>query len=103
VKGELARRALISLAWGLVFTVGAYAVMRAVQRMLLESPDPAAIGWSPHAGYFWRAWTVAYAGGMAAFAAFVLARGRTAAAARALAPAIAVAAALLALQSALLP
>ena len=62
-----------------------------------------ALVWSAHAGFFWRVWTVAYLGGIAAFITFVVARGRTAAAARALAPAIAIAAALLALQSAFLP
>ena len=103
MSGDGARRAALAVAWGLVFSVAAYAVLRAVQRVVLGQPDPAAVSWSPHAGYFWRAWTVSFAGGVAAFAAFVLARGRMEAAARALGPAIAVAAGLLALQSALLP
>jgi H+/Cl- antiporter ClcA len=93
----------IALAWGLVVTVGAYAVVRAVQSVVSPDPHPAALVWSAHAGFFWRIWTVAYLGGIAAFVAFVVARGRPGAAARALPPAIAVAAALLALQSALLP
>jgi H+/Cl- antiporter ClcA len=93
----------IALAWGLVVTVGAYAVVRAIQSVVSPDPNPAALVWSAHAGFFWRIWTVAYLGGFAAFVAFVVARGRPGAAARALAPAIAVAAALLLLQSALLP
>ena len=102
-KGDLAVTCAISLAWGLVVSVGAYAVVRAIQRIFGTAPDPAAIAWSVHAGFFWRVWTVTYLGGFAAFIAFLVTRGRPHAAARALAPAIAVAAALLALQSAFLP
>ncbi len=83
--------------------VGAYAIVRAIQSAIGTAPDPAAIGWSIHAGFFWRVWTVVYLGGFAAFVAFLVARARPHAAARALAPAIAVAATLLALQSAFLP
>jgi H+/Cl- antiporter ClcA len=103
VKNETAVTCAISVAWGLVVAVGAYAVVRAIQGIVYPDPDPAALVWSAHAGFFWRVWTVAYLGGVAAFVTFVVARGRTQAAARALAPAIAVAAGLLALQSALLP
>jgi H+/Cl- antiporter ClcA len=102
-KSETAATCAIALAWGLVVTVGAYAVVRVIQSVLSPDPHPAALVWSAHAGFFWRIWTVAYLGGIAAFVAFVVARGRPAAAARALPPAIAVAAALLALQSLLLP
>jgi len=95
--------AAISLGWGLVVAVGAYGVVRAVQFFAFPDPNPATLVWSAHAGFFWRAWTVAYAGGMAAFVALVLARGRVAAAARALAAAVPVAAGLLALQVVLFP
>ena len=103
MKGETGVTCALSAAWGLVVTVGAYAVVRAIQRIVYPDPNPAALVWSAHAGFFWRAWTVAYLGGVAAFVTFLVARGRNRAAARALAPAIAVAAGLLALQSAFLP
>jgi hypothetical protein len=103
VKNETAVTGAIALAWGLVVAVGAYAVVRAIQKVVYPDPNPAALVWSAHAGFFWRVWTVAYLGGVATFVTFVVARGRTTAAARALAPAIAVAAALLVLQSVFLP
>ncbi len=103
MKSERAVTGAISVAWGLVVAVGAYAVVRAIQCVVYPDPNPAALVWSAHAGFFWRVWTVAYLGGVAAFVAFVVARGRTHAAARALAPAIAIAAGLLALQSVFLP
>ena len=102
-KNDTAVTGAIALAWGLVVAVGAYAVVRAIQRGLGTAPDPAAIAWSIHAGFFWRVWTVAYLGGFAAFVAFLVGQRRPLATARALAPAIAVAATLLALQAAFLP
>ena len=93
----------IALGWGLVAAVSAYAVVRMIQFFASADPDPAALVWSAHAGFFWRVWTVSYAGGIVAFVAFVLARGHTAAAAKALVPAIGAAALLAALQSALFP
>jgi H+/Cl- antiporter ClcA len=102
-RSELAITCAIALAWGLVVAVGAYAIVRAVQSVTVAAADPAALTWSIHTGFFWRVWTVVYLGGFAAFVAFIVARGRPQAAARALAPAIAVAASLLALQSAFLP
>jgi hypothetical protein len=95
--------ASLSVAWGLVVAVAAYAIVRAVQFFLYPDPNPATLVWSAHAGFFWRAWTVSFAGGLAAFVASLLVRGRLAGAARALGPAIAASAALLALQSLLLP
>jgi hypothetical protein len=93
----------LALAWGAVVSVAMYAVVRAIQFFLYPDPNPATVVWSAHAGYFWRAWTVAYAGGIAAFAAFVFARRAPERIARALVPALTVAAALLAVQTALLP
>lgn len=93
----------VSLCWGLVVAAAAYAIVRAIQFFLYPDPNPATLVWSAHAGYFWRAWTVAYAGGIAAFVAFVVARNRIEAATAALVTAIGVAAALLALQTALMP
>jgi H+/Cl- antiporter ClcA len=102
-RRELATTATVAIAWGLVVAVGAYAIVRAIQSLLLSDDNPAALVWSPHAGFFWRIWTVVYVGGFAAFVAFVVAQGRRTAAARMLAPAVAIAAALLALQSVFLP
>jgi hypothetical protein len=93
----------ISLAWGLVAAVSAYAVVRGIQFFAYPDADPAALVWSAHAGFFWRVWTASYAGGIVVFVTFVLARGDAATAARALIPAIGAAALLAGLQSALFP
>ena len=103
VKAEPLTTGAVALSWGLVVSVGTYAITRAIQHFVFPEPDPATVMWSAHAGFFWRVWTVAYAGGIAAFVAWIVARARRAAAARALAPAVVVAAALLVLQSAFLP
>ena len=93
----------VSIAWGLAVAVGAYAVVRSLQFVLYAEPNPASVVWSAHAGYFWRVWTVCYAGGIAAFVALLVARQHVERCARALGPAVAVVAALLALQAALVP
>ncbi|MDP9002479.1 MAG: hypothetical protein M3O46_20505 [Myxococcota bacterium] len=93
----------ISVSWGFVVAVGAYAVMRTIQFFLNPDPNPSAVIWSAHAGYFWRAWTVSYAGGIAAFVVLLVARNHPVGSARALLPAMSIAAALLALQGALFP
>jgi hypothetical protein len=59
--------------------------------------------WSAHAGFFWRCWTCAYAGGLAAFVAFVVAQRDPDRAARTLVGAVALAGAILALQTAVFP
>lgn len=93
----------VSLAWGLTVAVGVYASMRAVQVLVQPDPDPAQVAWSIHAGYVWRAWTAAYAGGIAAFVVLPMARARVEPFARALVPALDIVAALLALQVLLFP
>jgi hypothetical protein len=93
----------LALAWGAVVAVAMYAIVRAIQFFVYPDPNPATVVWSAHAGYFWRAWTVAYAGGIGAFAVYVFARRTPERVARALVPALTVAAILLALQTALLP
>lgn len=93
----------ISLSWGFVVAVGTYAVIRTIQFFLNPDPNPSAVVWSAHAGYFWRVWTVSYAGGIAAFVVLLVARKHAVGWARALIPAIGVVAALLALQGALFP
>jgi hypothetical protein len=102
VKRE-ALLAAMSLAWGCVVAVAAYAIVRGIQFFLYPDPNPATLVWSAHAGYFWRAWTCGYAGGIAVFVAYLLARAHTDATARALAPAAGVAALLLALQTLAFP
>jgi hypothetical protein len=93
----------VSLAWGLVVAVGAYAIARSIQFVLDPDPNPAAVVWSAHTGYFWRMWTVCYAGGIAAFVVLPVARRHIEGCARALGPAVGIAATLLALQAALFP
>jgi hypothetical protein len=95
--------AAVAVCWGLVVAVAAYAIVRAIQFFLYPDPNPATLVWSAHAGFFWRCWTCAYAGGIAAFVAFLVTRTRPDRALRALAPAVAVVAALLALQTTILP
>jgi hypothetical protein len=95
--------AAVSLVWGLLVAVGAYAIERAIQSLVSPDPNPRAIVWSAHAGYFWRVLTVTYAGGIAAFVVLLLARQRIEALARGLLPAVGVVAALLALQAVFFP
>jgi hypothetical protein len=95
--------AMVSVAWAIVVAVGAYAGMRVVQVLASPALDPTAISWSIHSGFFWRMLTVEYGGGIAAFVAFLIVRRRCETAASALAPSIAIAGALLALQSVLFP
>jgi hypothetical protein len=92
-----------ALAFGFVAAVAMYAVMRVVQSRLGNAPDPAAVAWSIHEGFFWRALTSLYAGGFVALIAFVAAARRQAGWPRALGPAVLVAAALLALQALVVP
>jgi hypothetical protein len=103
VTADTRLAAAIAACWGLVVAVGAYATVRAIQFFLYPDPNPATLVWSAHAGFFWRCWTCAYAGGIASFIAYLLVRTRPAAALRTLAPAIAIAAAMLAVQTAVLP
>jgi hypothetical protein len=98
-----ARPFLLAFAWGLVVAVGLYGAVRAIQFLIFPEPNPALIVWSAHAGYFWRIWIVSYAGGMAAFVAYVVGRDRERGSARALVPALSIATAVLSLQGVLLP
>ena len=93
----------LALVWGLVVAVALYGAIRAVQFVLFPEPNPALVVWSAHAGYLWRVWIVAYAGGGASFVAYMLARRDSARVARALVPALTVSAVMLALQGVLLP
>ncbi len=93
----------LSLAWGLVVAAAAYAILRSVQVLRAPEPNPAVVVWSAHAGFFWRAWTAGYIGGMTAVLVAFVGRGRLEATAGALAPATLVAATLLALTSLFFP
>ncbi len=95
--------AAVALCWGCAVAVGAYAVLRGIQYFVYPDPNPATLVWSAHAGFFWRSWTCAYAGGLASFVAYLVARARPAGTLRALPGAIVVVTVLLALQTALLP
>ena len=102
-RGTRAISFVLAFVWGAVVTVGLYGVVRAIQFMAFPDPNPATIVWSAHAGYFWRIWCVAYAGGAVAFVAYVLARRDPERVARALLPAVTVAAVIIAAQGLLLP
>jgi len=98
------RAAIItSLAWGLVVAVAGYAVIRSGEVLLGTDPDPAKVGFSLHAGFFWRSLTMLYAGGITSFVAWAASRGHPHAAARGLVAAIPIATALLALQALFFP
>jgi hypothetical protein len=91
------------LAFGLVAAVAMYAVMRVVQYGQGNAPDPAAVTWSIHAGFFWRALTSLYAGGFVALVVYVASARRPARWPHALGPVMLVAAALLTLQALVVP
>jgi hypothetical protein len=102
VKSKLVAGA-VSVVWGLVVAVGAYAIGRTVQCIVSPDPNPRAIVWSAHSGYFWRALTVCYAGGIVAFVVQLVAGTHLEVLARGLGRAIWIVAALLALQAAFFP
>jgi hypothetical protein len=93
----------LALAWGACVSVAAYGIVRGIQFFLYPDPNPATLVWSAHAGFFWRCWTCAYAGALAAFIALVGAQQSPARTARSLVGAVAVAGAILALQTAVFP
>jgi hypothetical protein len=88
----------VASCWGCVVATGAYAIVRAIQFFVYPDPNPATLVWSAHAGFFWRCWTCAYAGGIASFVAYLATRARFDVSVRFLGPAIVIAAALLAIQ-----
>ena len=102
-RDEVVAAVGVSLCWGCVVAVGAYAVVRGIQFFVYPDPNPATLVWSAHAGFFWRCWTCAYAGGLAAFVAFLFTQYRFDRSVAALGPAIAIAAMLLALQVTIFP
>jgi uncharacterized BrkB/YihY/UPF0761 family membrane protein len=93
----------LSIVAGCTVAVASYALLRLVQALVLTEPDPALVFWRAHAGYFWRAWTVAYVGGMGALSAWIPARRAPERTARILTGAVVVAALLLVVQSMFVP
>ncbi len=93
----------IALVWGCLTAVLLYAVVRVVQYFMFPDPNPAIVVWSPHAGYFWRSWIVAYGGGLAAFIVFFASRTLAPSLARALPAALLVSAVLLVAQTLVFP
>lgn len=96
------RLALAAIA-ACVTSTALYAVLRVAQKLLFTEPDPALIVWSAHAGFFWRAWTSVYVGGMVGFVAWVAAGRDAARTARVLATALVVATLLIVAQGILVP
>lgn len=86
-----------------VVAVALYALLRVLQFYVFPEPNPALVIWSAHAGYFWRSWTVAYAGGMAGFWAYAAGARSADRVARVLVHALTVAAVLIVLQGTLIP
>jgi hypothetical protein len=96
-------RLLLAFQGACVSAVAFYATLRVVQALLFEGSNSVRIVPSPHAGYFWRAWTVAYAGAMAGFAVFAAAKRYETEVCRALVWALYVASTLLVLQGLFVP
>jgi hypothetical protein len=96
-------RVALALQGACIATVALYAVLRLVQALLYPEPNPATVIWSAHAGYLWRAWTVAYAGAMAGFATFAAAKKHEALVCRVLLGGLSVAAGLIVVQGLFVP
>lgn len=67
-------RLLAAAICGLETTVALYAIIRTVQALLLDEPNPATIMQGAHAGFFWRAWIAAYGGGFVALTVALVSR-----------------------------
>lgn len=80
-----------------------YAVLRVAQALMFKEPDPALVIWSEHAGFFWRALTVGYVGGMVGFMTWLASARSSGCVAAILARAVPIAATLLAAQGVLVP
>jgi hypothetical protein len=96
-------RLALAVIAGATSAAALYAALRAFQAVWMPDPNPALVIWSEHAGYFWRAWTVAYAGGMVGFVTWAVAKKEPARVARVLARFVVIAAAMLAVQALLFP
>jgi hypothetical protein len=83
--------------------VAFYALLRVAQFYLFPEPNPALVIWSAHAGYFWRAWTVSYVGGLVGFFAYAASAADPARVARLATRAVIAAGVLIAAQGLLVP
>ncbi len=99
----LRARLALALSGACVAAVALYAILRLIQALLYKEPNPAAVIWSVHTGYFWRAWTVCYAGAMVGFAMFAAAKRHEGAVCRALLWGLSVAAGLIVVQGLFVP
>lgn len=86
-----------------IVATGLYGLMRCVQKIVFKEADPAMVIWSEHAGFFWRAWTVTYLGGMCGFLTWLLSERDPARVARLLGHALLVATAVITAQGLLVP
>jgi hypothetical protein len=102
LTGYLPRLALGFIA-ACIAAVGFYGVLRLVQIRLFPEANPATVIWSAHAGYYWRCWTVAYAGAMVGFLAFGAAKRSPEKVARALVRGLTVAVAVVTYQGLMVP
>lgn len=59
----------LAIATGCTAAALLYSILRIVQAIILPEPDPATVMWTEHSGFFWRAWTCAYAAGAIALIA----------------------------------
>jgi hypothetical protein len=59
-------RATIGLSAGILVAIALYPLLRIGAGLWGHEANPATLLYSTHAGYFWRAWTCAYAGAMVA-------------------------------------
>jgi len=100
---KLAGRLLLAFQASCVAAAGLYAILRVLQSLLFQEPNPATVIWSAHAGYFWRAWTVSYAGVMVGFVVFAAAKRHEAEVCRALRVALYVASGLILVQGLWVP
>jgi hypothetical protein len=94
VKGWVAARVApwtLGFMAACVASVGFYGALRILQSHLFSEADPATVIWSAHAGYYWRCWTVAYAGTMVGFLGYGAAKRHPERVARALVHALTVA------------
>jgi hypothetical protein len=93
----------LSLVAGCTTAAALYALLRGAQALLFKEPNPALVIWSEHAGFFWRALTVGYVGGMVALLTWLASARSAPRVAEVLARAVPVAASLLAAQAILVP
>ena len=100
------RRSALAAQTACVTSVALYAAYRVVQAARSASPSlgaAATIAAGEHAGYFWRFWSVSYAGVMLGFLAFAAASRHEARVARGLVGVLFVAIGLLVVQTIFVP